>query len=438
MPSWKKVITSGSSAALTSVTATTGFTGSLSGSATSAISASYALTASFALNGGGGASFPYTGSAEITGSLGVTGSFSVLDSIDGTNKILIGSGPMPGSTEDSVNWDNRTLFDSNGNFSVRWGLVRGMFDANASESVDWNIRQLKFDNGESDYTVDWNEGILQDPAAKFSVDWQNRQLKNSSGNEVLNWSSGVAITGSLTVSGSSTFTNIGPAQFSGSFGVQGAGDGFGAPITTAITIDDANFTRTLHDSQTGSGSLDFANRDLLDANGDGAFNWTGIVGTIDSRLYVNQTVTADVRDKLLNNIGYAGQTLDGVAFDTNTVLDFDLVYLETDGTWYPVNQATDSSTKLLGICLGYDPGTGLGTVIIEGDVSVSTSAGSAPVVDNANYGLPVYIAEGAGNTMDTTIPVMNGYVRVLGHCYHNDGANNWIMKFRPSNDWIEI
>jgi hypothetical protein len=27
---------------------------------------------------------------------------------------------------------------------------------------------------------------------------------------------------------------------------------------------------------------------------------------------------------------------------------------------------------------------------------------------------------GAGNTMDTTIPV-DGYVRVLGHCYHTDG-----------------
>jgi hypothetical protein len=107
---------------------------------------------------------------------------------------------------------------------MRWDQ-RLTYDTVNSQSIDWNIRQLKFDNDASDYTVDWNEGILQDTAAKFSVDWQNRQLKNSSGNEVLNWSSGVAITGSLTVSGSSTFTNIGPAQFSGSFGIQGAGDG---------------------------------------------------------------------------------------------------------------------------------------------------------------------------------------------------------------------
>jgi hypothetical protein len=52
MPNWKKVITSGSSAALTSVIATAGFTGSLLGTAsyaTQALSASNATTASYAL-----------------------------------------------------------------------------------------------------------------------------------------------------------------------------------------------------------------------------------------------------------------------------------------------------------------------------------------------------------------------------------------------------
>ena len=47
MPNWKKVIVSGSSAVLTSVTATAGFTGSLSGSALTATSASYATTSSY-------------------------------------------------------------------------------------------------------------------------------------------------------------------------------------------------------------------------------------------------------------------------------------------------------------------------------------------------------------------------------------------------------
>jgi len=172
-------------------------TGSFSGSFTGQLigTASFATSASWAP--GGGNAFPYTGDAQISGSLGVTGSFSVLDSIDSANKILIGSGPIPGSTEDSVDWGSRTLFDTNGNFSVRWGLLRSMYDANASQSVDWNNRLLKFDNGPSDYTVDWNSGILQDTTARTSVDWQNRQLKDSGGNEILNWNSGIVITGSL-------------------------------------------------------------------------------------------------------------------------------------------------------------------------------------------------------------------------------------------------
>ena len=372
------------------------------------VSASYALSASYAP--GGGAAFPYTGSAKITGSLGVTGSFSVLDSIDGTNKILIGSGLLPGSTEDSVNWDSRTLFDSNGNFSVRWGALRSLYDTNISQSIDW----------------------------------QNRQLKNSNGNENLNWSSGVSITGSLTVSGSSTFTNIGPARFSGSFGVQGALIPGSPPMIPnigpydAIKVDDVNNQRILYGSPTigASASVDFGNRALLDNAGNSAISWDGTVGYINSTLYSNNMVGNTTRNTLLTGQAHAGQTLDGVTFDS-TAADFDLVYLSTGSTWFPVNQATDSSTRLLGICLGYNPMTYVGTVILEGDISVSTGPGSTPVVDNANYGLPVYIAGGAGNTMDTTIPI-NGYVRVLGHCYYSDGGANWIMKFRPSNEWIEL
>jgi hypothetical protein len=464
-----------SSYSLTSTSASYALT---STSASYAATASYvqtAQTASYVLNAvsasyaPGGNPFPYTGSAEITGSLGVTGSFSlqtfngltdvtaldfggvtrVINDVMGSTSINADDREAYDSAEEpvpAINWEIRRLIDSSGVVAMRWDQ-RLTYDTVDSQSIDWNIRQLKFDNDASDYTVDWNEGILQDTAAKFSVDWQNRQLKDSSGNENLNWSSGIKITGSalvsgsltvtgsLTVSGSSTFTNIGPAQFSGSFGIQGAGDGYDGPYT-AITIDDANYTRTLHDSLTGTPSLDFGNRSLVDGEGNFVLSWDGTEGYINSTLYSNNKVGDTTRNTLLSNFASAGQTLDEVIFDS-TVADFDLVYLETDGTWYPVEQSTASSTKLLGICLGYDPETGLGTVILEGDVSVSTSAGSAPVVDNANYGLPVYIAYNAGNTMDTTIPV-NGYVRVLGHCYYSDGGSNWIMKFRPSNDWIEI
>ena len=428
-----------------------GITGSLQGTAsyaTQALSASYAPSTS---------TFPYTGSAEITGSLGVTGSFSVLDSIDAANKILIGSGPIPGSTEDSVNWDSRTLFDSNGNFSARWGTLRSLYDANASQSVDWNNRLLKFDNGLGDYTVNWSSGLLRDTGSnnsvdwqnritidtgnKTSIDWQNRQLKNSSGNEVLNWSSGVAITGSLTVSGSSTFTNIGPARFSGSFVVQGDLIPGSPPMIPnigpydAIKVDDINFERKLYGSpnQGASSSIDFGNRLLTDVTGLNVLSWGSSGHEFTTYKYNDQQIGDSTRNNLYTSGQAVGQILIDSYFDA-AVQDNDLVYLGNGGEWVQVNQSFDSSTRMLGIAKNVFSQTG--SVFIEGDVVVTTSTGY-PIVTGANYGIPVYIAEGAGTTMSTSTPT-SGYVRILGHCYYNTGGNEWIMKFRPSNEWIVL
>ena len=84
MPSWKKIITSGSSALLLNVTAsssTGSFTGSFLGTgsyATNALSASYAPA---------GAAFPYVGTARITGSLLVSGSITATDTITSAGNI---------------------------------------------------------------------------------------------------------------------------------------------------------------------------------------------------------------------------------------------------------------------------------------------------------------------------------------------------------------
>lgn len=141
------------------------------------LSGSYGLTGSLDVNG----------SARITGSLGVTGSFSVLDSIDGTNKILIGSGPIPGSTEDSVNWDSRTLLDSNGNFSVRWGALRTMFDASQVDSISWDARILKDALGND--SGQWGMRRLISTNTSRSIDWENRSLHDFSGNITVEWTS---------------------------------------------------------------------------------------------------------------------------------------------------------------------------------------------------------------------------------------------------------
>jgi len=94
MPSWKKVLISGSDAALNKLTVINGITGSLFGTASyasgsvftstnPALSASYALTASYVMGGGGGGiSFPYIGDVQITGSLLVSGSTAITGNIN--------------------------------------------------------------------------------------------------------------------------------------------------------------------------------------------------------------------------------------------------------------------------------------------------------------------------------------------------------------------
>ena len=297
-----------------------------------------------------------------------------------------------------------------------------MYDANASQSVDWNSGILQDTAAKT--SVDWqNRWTVDSTGIRTSIDWGTRQLKNGSEYPVLNWQSGVIIeSGSFIVRGDlipgfPPFTpDVGPYD--------------------AIKVDDINYERKLYGSpfQGASASIDFGNRTLLNAAGVDALGWGGFSGTYETYLYNQQNVSEATRVTLFGFNNYAGQSLGDSYFDVN-VVDNDLVYLNTDGQWYQVDQTTDSSTKMLGIAKNIFSQTG--SVIIEGDVIVSVGS-PYPIVDSAGYGLPIYIKSGSGTTMDTTVPA-SGYVRIVGHCYWNSGgADEWIMKFRPSNDWTEI
>ena len=134
-----------------------------------------------------------------------------------------------------------------------------------------------------------------------------------------------------------------------------------------------------------------------------------------------------------------GDILNCVALDAS-VVNFDLVYLNTDNKWYPVDVTTSSSSKLLGIAWGV--GTGKETVLIEGNMVVNDSAlTDSPQVIGVDHGLPIYIRTGGGFYMSTSTPGTSGnYVRVLGHAYYQGvgNTNYWVMKFRPANDWYVI
>ena len=258
--------------------------------------------------------------------------------------------------------------------------------------------------------------------------------------------------------GTPTFPYTGSAIISGSLTVTGSL--FVQDINGIINIDSSN--RNLYDTNSSS-SIDWSARRLYDIAGNRAVSWQGkqlgnASGVAVSWDYPNLTQATQFESYTRNNISlidvgenfanfpsYAaflpqGEILkNGVTFDA-AVVDFNLVYLETDNIWYSASMTTTSATKMLGIAFGianFD-----NQVLIEGTMVVNDGTYTdTPKVDLVAHGLPIYIKTGGGTFMATTAPGIPGsYIRVLGHAYYESSANPeyWIMKFRPSNDWITI
>jgi hypothetical protein len=184
-----------------------------------------------------------------------------------------------------------------------------------------------------------------------------------------------------------------------------------------------------------SPSVDWENRILSEGTGTYvAFEYSSDVAT-QSQLYHRAVIPASVQRSMANTPTYAGQliqaTIDG------GVSDYQLVFLDTDGTWKDTkNTVASGATQMLGIAVD----TAGGYVLIEGDVGVSDDNSQGGYVIGADHGLPIYIS-GTTGVMTTTAPSGGGeVVRIVGYVYYQSSsdANWWIMKFRPSNDWYEI
>jgi hypothetical protein len=259
-------------------------------------------------------------------------------------------------------------------------------------------------------SIDAGGRILIDNTSNPSLGWLSRTMFDSSPAQSINWNTRIAY------------------------------DATG----TTYSIDWAN--RLLVDSSTIS-SLDWGSRQLLDSSGAAVVSWNYLTQAqaVEINSYTRKTLPLSTVVEAFSNLPvYAtfqpdGEILNGVNFDS-TVADFDLVYLNTDNKWYPVDVTTSSSSKLLGIAWGV--GSGKEKVLLEGTMVVNDSAlTDSPQVIGIDHGLPIYIKTGTGTYMSTVAPGTSGdYVRVLGHAYYQGVAatDYWVMKFRPSNDWIEL
>jgi hypothetical protein len=168
MPSWKKVVASGSDASFSSLSVDTyvsassfngSFTGSLYGTASQAISSSYALTASY-VN-------PLRQTVDITGSLNVSGSTTQVG-----NNTLLGNTLLSGSIiiSGSLGQPNPTVSifgDLNQTGYTRYLPVVANLDTNISASyifVSGSTEDLYFSQNSKGYNnvtrLRWLEGNL--------------------------------------------------------------------------------------------------------------------------------------------------------------------------------------------------------------------------------------------------------------------------------------
>jgi hypothetical protein len=208
-----------------------------------------------------------------------------------------------------------------------------------------------------------------------------------------------------------------------------------------------NWNNRLAIDSLNNNSIDWNQRELLDSGGAAVVSWNYLTQSqaVDINSYTRKTIPLIPTTETFSNLPVYGtfqpdgEILSGVNFD-GSVADFNLVYLNTDNKWYPVDVTTNSSSKLLGIAWGV--GSGKEKVLLEGTMVVNDSAlTDSPQVIGVDHGLPIYIKTGTGTYMSTSAPGTSGnYVRVLGHAYYQGvgDANYWVMKFRPANDWYVI
>jgi hypothetical protein len=255
---------------------------------------------------------------------------------------------------------------------------------------------------------------------------------NGGGGATFPYSGSAIITGSLIVSGSTTGINTnfngvgleitdvdGRALFIG-------GTAYNRQLLGLEGNESINWgTRILNDGDQLA-SVDWNNRQLYEpTNTYVAFEYSNDTYT-QTQLYHQQSIAANTVAKALSNtaLQWSGQSLSGTITGSSSAGD--VVYLDADGIWKQVDSATSTSEKMLGINID---GT---NVLIEGDITMTNT-----MIDNPGYGFPIYL-KGVG-TLSTVIPGL-GYIRVVGHCYERSSVTttNWVVKFRPSNDWYKI
>jgi hypothetical protein len=191
MPNWKKVIVSGSDAALNSLNVTNGVTGSLFGTASYSISASQAITSSFvtASNVFG----PFGSNSVISSSFALTASYASFADNGGVTQILAGPNitisPLSGKGQVTIS----STGTGSGNFNTATGSYGSFYDtttqinpvANTANSMSFNETAITNGVSISGSISPFNTYIKTENAGVYNIQFSAQIDKTDSGADAI-------------------------------------------------------------------------------------------------------------------------------------------------------------------------------------------------------------------------------------------------------------
>lgn len=391
MPSWKKVITSGSNAAFNSLIVSSTITGSISGSLTGSLlgTASYyqetdpvftTKSASLATTG----SNIFTNSQTIDGNIFLSGSSRLVYNNNPSSSLLFGQ------------FDGSTI---HGPYYQQFGNQYANISQRGGAEIIYDIRN----------NVDANFHV----ASYNGSTWTQKFLVNDNG---------VQITGSLNVSNGITSSLEGTASWA----------------NNAITADSAT-TATTATTATNVSTEITQNLAII-----GAF--TNYITYTDFN-----TLIQNYNNNGPGYTSYSGEVFkyqSGInGFDINIGCAYNSLLSHYNSNKWDYTQAwKDNSTGMLGFYIkdfhGNDGVLTEGYIVLDG-----------ANINSPSIGAPLWFyQESNGFSSPASPPVpyktsfYNGsspftiYQRLLGHLCYTDGNNPglWILRFKPSNDWVQI
>ena len=503
MPNWKKVITSGSDAALNGLIVTNNLRINASGS--SIISGSFVVTGSSQIIG----PISVTGNQTIDGNILVIGNITAQqyivsssvyyvtqsfssgstvfgNSLDDTHQFtgslyvtgsIIATNGFTGSLQGTGSWAQNALTASflpiatyQITASVATNAITASYvtgsvftSANPALSASFAVTASHALNVSPPVTINNNTDNFIVTATGTSLTVQgepnfrfNGSLLQLTGSAIISGTNASLIvsgtvsatngfTGNLT--GTSSWATVSRRILMGVVGTLPSGPGetiYYLPVTRNLPVSTAEATLLAQTSSLiYSGSLDrlFVTASWAVSSSFATTAGFALTTNIATASYVNAltqnviisgSISTRISSTDLQNLSatansYSGNTVQGTA---GSVGIGDLCYLDFNTpAWEPVDQTTDSSTKLLGICVDTDTGH----FLLDGKFTLTNSV----VGGTLRRGYPVYL-NGTGQFTTDVASLTTGYVRIVGHLLDTDGSNNWLLNFRPDHTWIQL